>query len=321
MACGDLSEEAPKTSVAATQADGLAVVTGKADGDGPYQGDLAWGEAAEAELVEAAPYHLYRLSAKADQRARVTLEGVDELDAFAVIYSQGEGGWQYLDHNDDCADGEVAGRYDACLEVDLAAGDYLVLASTWQYMDHREQAVGAYSLQARCIGDRCEDDTKPALCGSRGLDACPEGQYCQYPDSACGADDRPGVCAPRPELCTEQYDPVCGCDGQTYSNSCFAAHAGVSVSHEGACPPPGQGPGELCGGIAGLRCAEGLTCSYAAVRSCDIADAAGICVSEEPRICPQVYAPVCGCDGRTYPNDCIRRAAGVAFDHEGRCVR
>ena len=73
--------------------------------------------------------------------------------------------------------------------------------------------------------------------GLQGLQ-CSDGAFCQYaPEAQCGAADQTGTCEPRPEFCTEQYDPVCGCDGETYPNACYAAREGVSVASAGECTP------------------------------------------------------------------------------------
>ena len=91
-----------------------------------------------------------------------------------------------------------------------------------------------------------------------------------------------------PEVfCTEEWDPVCGCDGVTYSNSCYATYfGGVTYFEEGEC---GSDP----------------------------------CIDEnliEPYPCPFIWDPVCGCDGVTYGNACEAETVGGVLSYTaGEC--
>ena len=47
-----------------------------------------------------------------------------------------------------------------------------------------------------------------------------------------------GRCETIPEVCSRNFDQVCGCDGETYDNDCVADAAGVNVALDDACHEP-----------------------------------------------------------------------------------
>ena len=85
--------------------------------------------------------------------------------------------------------------------------------------------------------------------------------------------------------CPVLVAPVCGDNGVTYLNSCYAQAAGVQVYTSGVC--------------------------YGDCIDPDLINPAASC--------PPVYEPVCGCNGVTYANECKAEAAGVTVYFAGPC--
>ena len=61
------------------------------------------------------------------------------------------------------------------------------------------------------------------------------GFFCSYPTGICGFDAGYGYCKQIEAVCPHIVQPVCGCDGRTYENYCYADKANVSINYEGKC--------------------------------------------------------------------------------------
>jgi hypothetical protein len=68
---------------------------------------------------------------------------------------------------------------------------------------------------------------------------CPRGQYCFWETGKCGSNNDIGVCRARAQaedcLKIKNSHQVCGCDGNTYSDECWASAVGQSLKSPGAC--------------------------------------------------------------------------------------
>jgi hypothetical protein len=79
---------------------------------------------------------------------------------------------------------------------------------------------------------------EPPECGGILGILCPANQYCERFTGQCKTPDAQGTCQAAPAACKKKYEPVCGCDGETYDNPCEARRARISLDHYGKCKQP-----------------------------------------------------------------------------------
>ena len=96
----------------------------------------------------------------------------------------------------------------------------------------------------------------------------------------------------------------------------YAAVAAVAIVSDGQAVQA-AGMGARCGGATHMRCDGALWCDPRPGR-CASPGPRGRCVAV-PQVCTMIYQPVCGCDGNTYANDCVRRSNRVGRKHSGEC--
>ena len=94
---------------------------------------------------------------------------------------------------------------------------------------------------------------------------CGFGDYCLK--DAC--DDALGTCSGEPTICKITPYPVCGCNGVTYNNACFAAMDGVSVDYTGVCIPCGSDGDDICDDGDNSGTAGDNPCTGGDTTSCD----------------------------------------------------
>lgn len=227
--------------------------------------------------------------------------------------------------------------------------------------------ASSISAQTDCIDSTLIDPSVPCptiylpVCGCNGItynNACEAevmGGVVEYTNGACAADVN-CISTIQQEWgtlvdCSGEIDPVCGCDGVTYTNACMAFYYGgvtnYSIGPCGAteyCPviPPFVDFGEcdMYLGIANINgtCVPMSGCgstgpnnyNYQAFfsqtmeeceQSCGPAPCIDSTLIDESIACTNIYLPVCGCNGITYSNSCeATNWYGVSSFTMGECT-
>jgi hypothetical protein len=112
--------------------------------------------------------------------------------------------------------------------------------------------IHADTLPDSSFGEEEQGHSPPTKTECRTSSTCGPGAYCEFP--RCGVPT--GICQPKPQSCSWDFLPVCGCDGHTYFNDCLRRIKEVPKVGAGECPAP-----ESCDDGSGhSSCRDGAQC-------------------------------------------------------------
>jgi hypothetical protein len=188
-----------------------------------------------AHLLTATPARAQTLEGPAIVQATST--GVFEYQA---VFTTGVGGDIVGYYGVTETEGTDISRWiaDGFCEYFLEEGEQVTIRISGSLLNPTMAGHVTVKFSTGCIGGSLKNLELETAIVPASKDLCTEDWecrqvgYCKQPTGNCG---QLGFCDERPFSCPTEYKPVCGCDGRTYQNDCFAARLAVSIDYVGSC--------------------------------------------------------------------------------------